>query len=206
MEDPGLHDDERLLFASLLEPGETLTLARADGPLVEVLVTAVDTVDVDLRVRADELPVGSLAAVRIHSGDAAWFATMIVVESEGDLVKARVGDALRVTSERWTERVELGCAAVIRPETGLDAVIRGECLNASLTGVALRVFGEPPTAGAAVGVTLTGAGDGSIAFRGRVARVGRASHGAILGVEMIGISRDDHRRLAAAIARAAGRT
>jgi hypothetical protein len=99
--------------------------------------------------------------------------------------------------------VELGGPAVIRPATGIDAVVRAECLNASLTGVAVRVSGPPPEVGTTVGVTLTGDGDGSIAFRGRVARVGRASHGSIVGIELIGISREDHRRLGRAISRRA---
>jgi hypothetical protein len=200
MENGGVDDDERLRFASLLDAGDALTLVRADGPLVDAVVTAIDGVDLELRPTAGELPEGALASLRIHAGDAAWFATLIVLESEPALARARIGDALQVTSERWTERIELGGPVVIRPESGLDAVVRGECLNASLTGVAVRLAVAPPP-GSTLGVTLPGDGEGSVAFRGRVARVARASRGSIVGIELIGISRDDHRRLGRLIAR-----
>ena len=117
------------------------------------------------------------------------------------MVSTRIGDALRVTSERWTERVELVAPAVLRPEVGPDPMLRAESLNLSLTGVALRVRERPPELGTRIGVVLAGDGDGSIAFRGRVTRSSRTSHGAVLGVEIVGISRDDHRRLQRAIGR-----
>src|SRR5215210_9496314 len=40
------HDDPRLQLAAALEPGTTLTLYRADGPLLPLALTAVDGVDV----------------------------------------------------------------------------------------------------------------------------------------------------------------
>ena len=91
--------------------------------------------------------------------------------------------------------------AVLRPEVGPDPMLRAESLNLSLTGVALRVRERPPELGTRIGVVLAGDGDGSIAFRGRVTRSSRTSHGAVLGVEIVGISRDDHRRLQRAISR-----
>ena len=79
-----------------------------------------------------------------------------------------------------------------------------------MPGVALLCHGElialspiprTPELGTRIGVVLAGDGDGSIAFRGRVTRSSRTSHGAVLGVEIVGISRDDHRRLQRAIGR-----
>jgi hypothetical protein len=203
MDDSAVRADERLQFAALLEIGSTLTMVRADGPMVEVLVTAVDGVDLDVRPIAGALPTGALASTRLHGAGGAWFATAMVLDGESAVVRIRIGDALRVTSERWPERVALGGGVVLRPEAGLDAVVRGECLNASLTGVAVRVPGAPPAAGSTVGVLLAGDGTGSIAFRGRVVRIGRASHGSLVAVALVSIARDDHLRLARAIARAA---
>ena len=193
-------------FAAALDAGDELLLARADGPLVDATVLRIDGVDVDLRAEAGDLEPGALATIRLHDGVGAWFATLIVlgaepVEGGAEVVSTRIGDALRVTSERWTERVELVAPAVLRPEVGPDPMLRAESLNLSLTGVALRVRDRPPELGTRIGVVLAGDGDGSIAFRGRVTRSSRTSHGAVLGVEIVGISRDDHRRLQRAIGR-----
>ncbi len=194
-------------FAEALDAGEQLLLARADGPLVEAAVIAIDGVDLELRAEPGSLAPGALATIRRYDGEAAWFATLIVLEVDAgqngdDIVRARVGDALRVSSERWTERVDLVGPAVLRPEVGPDPLLRAESLNASLTGVALRVSDRPPDIGVRIGVVLSGDGDGSIAFRGRVIRVSRTSRGAVVGVEIVGISREDHRRLQRAVARA----
>jgi PilZ domain len=193
-------------FAAALDAGDELLLARADGPLVDATVLRVDGVDLDLRALAGDLVPGGLATIRLHDGESAWFATLIVlgtepVEGGAEAVTTRIGDALRVTSERWTERVDLVAPAVLRPEVGPDPMLRAESLNLSLTGVALRVRERPPELGTRIGVVLAGDGDGSIAFRGRVTRSSRTSHGAVLGVEIVGISRDDHRRLQRAISR-----
>jgi hypothetical protein len=193
-------------FAAALDAGDELLLARADGPLVDATVLRVDGVDLDLRALAGDLMPGGLATIRLHDGASAWFATLIVLAAEpgedgAEVVTTRIGDALQVTSERWTERVDLVGPAVLRPEVGPDPMLRAESLNISLTGVALRVRERPPELGTRIGVVLAGDGDGSIAFRGRVTRNSRTSHGAVLGVEIVGISRDDHRRLQRAIGR-----
>ncbi len=166
----------------------------------------IDGVDLELRAPAGQLAPGALATTRLHDGSAAWFATLIVLDTaagtgEAEVITTRVGDALRVTSERWTERVELVAPAVLRPESGPDPMLRAESLNLSLTGVALRVRERPPELGTRIGVVLAGDGDGSIAFRGRVTRSARTSHGVVLGIEIVGISRDDHLRLQRAIGR-----
>ena len=102
-----------------------------------------------------------------------------------------------MTSERWAERIALECPAVVRAEGKSGPALRGRLADVSLTGVAIVVHGQPDLRpGMRLGVTLAGSGGGSIAFRGRVARTTRAARGAMLGVEMIGISGDDHRRLA----------
>ena len=193
-------------FAAALDAGDELLLARADGPLVDATVLRVDGVDLDLRALAGELVPGALATTRLHDGEGAWFATLIVLapsrpKAGAEAVTTRIGDALRVTSERWTGRVDLVAPAVLRPEAGPDPMLRAESLNLSLTGVALRVRERPPELGTRIGVVLAGDGDGSIAFRGRVTRSSRTSHGVVLGVEIVGISRDDHLRLQRAIGR-----
>jgi hypothetical protein len=199
--------DLRLSFASLLRPGGELTLARADGPMVDTRIATVTGVDLELVAPPRTFTIGGLSTVRMHDGESAWFATMMVIDvadsDEVATVRVRIGDAMPVTSERWTERVAFVGPAVLRPESGLETVVRAESLNASLTGVALRVREGAPAVGVRVGVVIAGDGDGSIAFRGRVSRSSRTSHGAVLGVEIIGISRDDHRRLERAIARRA---
>jgi PilZ domain len=193
-------------FAASLDAGDDLLLARADGPLVDATVLRVAGVDLELRAPAGQLASGALATTRLHDGSAAWFATLIVLDAapatDGvEVVSARVGDALRVTSERWTERVDLVAPAVLRPEVGPDPMLRAESLNLSLTGVALRVRERAPELGTRIGVVLASDGDGSIAFRGRVTRSSRTSHGVVLGVEIVGISREDHVRLQRAISR-----
>jgi PilZ domain len=191
--------DSRTAFAESLEPGTELDLNRADGPVVRAIVIAIEGVDVQLRVGAAPLPVGSLATVRVHWRDAAWFVTFIVVDDQDaadGLVTARIGDAFAVDSERWAQRVPVAVAGVMRPERGLAAVIRCESVDASLTGVALRLHDEAPEPGTVVGVVLAGDGDGSIAFRGRVSRTSPLPGGVMAAVELIGISLDDHRRLA----------
>jgi len=202
----GAATEGREEFAASLEAGDDLLLARADGPLVDATVLRIDGVDLELRAPAGQLAPGALATTRLHDGSAAWFATLIVLDAAaasdaGEIVNARVGDALRVTSERWTERVELVAPAVLRPESGPDPMLRAESLNLSLTGVALRVRERAPELGTRIGVVLAGDGDGSIAFRSRVTRSARTSHGVVLGVEIVGISRDDHLRLQRAIGR-----
>ena len=193
-------------FAAALDAGDELLLARADGPLVDATVLRIDGVDVELRADGGRPGAGRARDdPRLHDGVGAWFATLIVLErgrgGGAETISTRIGDALRVTSERWTERVELVAPAVLRPEVGPDPMLRAESLNLSLTGVALRVRERPPELGTRIGVVLAGDGDGSIAFRGRVTRSSRTSHGAVLGVEIVGISRDDHRRLQRAIGR-----
>ena len=202
----GAATEGREEFAASIDAGDDLLLARADGPLVDATVLRVDGVDLELRAPAGQLVPGALATTRLHDGSAAWFATLIVLDTaaatgDAEVVTARVGDALRVTSERWVERVELVAPAVLRPESGPDPMLRAESLNLSLTGVALRVRERPPELGTRIGVVLAGDGDGSIAFRGRVTRSARTSHGVVLGVEIVGISRDDHLRLQRAIGR-----
>jgi len=196
----------REAFAASLDAGDALLLARADVPLVDATVLRVDGVDLALRAPAGQLPPGALATTRLHDGSAAWFATLIVLGAEpaagdAETVATRIGDALRVTSERWTERVDLVAPAVLRPEAGPDPMLRAESLNLSLTGVALRVRELAPELGTRIGVVLAGDGVGSIAFRGRVTRSARTSHGVVLGVEIVGISREDHLRLQRAIGR-----
>ena len=202
----GAATEGREAFAASLDAGDDLLLARADGPLVDATVLRVDGVDLELRAPVGQLPPGALATTRLHDGSAAWFATLIVLAADGaageaETVTTRIGDALRVTSERWTERVDLVAPAVLRPEAGPDPMLRAESLNLSLTGVALRVRERAPELGTRIGVVLAGDGDGSIAFRGRVTRSARTSHGVVLGVEIVGISREDHLRLQRAIGR-----
>jgi hypothetical protein len=194
-------DDARLAFADALDAGHALTLARADGPLVDTTVIAITGVDLDLRCEPGALPSGSLATARLHDGASAWFATLMVISSDATIVRARIGDAVPVTSERWAERVDLVGPAVLRPEAGAAAIVRAESLNVSLTGIALHVRDEAPLAGTNVGVVLAGDGDGSIACRARVQRRTGSPADAILALEIIGISREDHRRLAQAIDR-----
>ncbi len=193
--------DDRLLFAHALDAGHELTVARADGPLVDTTVMAVTGVDLDLRAAPGALPEGTLATARLHDGSSAWFATLMVLSVDGTLVRARIGDAVPVTSERWAERVDLPGPAVVRPESGATAIVRAESVNISLTGIALAVNGAAPAAGTSVGVVLAGDGDGSIACRARVQRRTATPGGALLALEIIGISREDHRRLAQAIDR-----
>ena len=90
---------------------------------------------------------------------------------------------------------------MLRPEAGPDPMLRAESLNLSLTGVRAARARAGAGAGHRIGVVLAGDGDGSIAFRGRVTRSARTSHGAVLGVEIVGISREDHLRLQRAIGR-----
>ena len=78
---------------------------------------------IELRAQAGDLAPGALATIRLHDGIGAWFATLIVLAAEpadggAETVTTRIGDALRVTSERWTERVDLVAPAVLRPEVG----------------------------------------------------------------------------------------
>lgn len=193
--------DDRLLFADALDAGHELTVARADGPLVDTTVISVTGVDLELRAEPGSLPEGALATARLHDGGSAWFATLMVLSVDGQLVRARIGDALPVTSERWAERVDLVGPAVVRPESGASTIIRAESLNVSLTGIALHVREAAPLAGTSVGVVLAGDGDGSIACRARVQRRTATPTGALLALEIIGISREDHRRLAQAIDR-----
>jgi PilZ domain len=191
--------DDRERFAAGLVPGSTIALVRADGPLVDATVEGVLGVDVDLRVSAGTLDAGSLASLRAHDAEGAWFATFVIIDVErqpdGDAVTARVGDVLCVASERWAERVEAAMPALLRPENAPGGVVRAETRDVSLTGVALATRERPPAPGAVVGVVLAGDGRGSIAFRGRVRRVRPRDPSQLVAVEILGISRDDFRRL-----------
>jgi hypothetical protein len=196
------HDDDLpLVLATTLVPGETLTLLRGDGPLIVVGITAVDGVDVAGAIDpASRLGTGELLTARLYSDDAAWFATFVVqgVDRHADgpaVVDLRLGDALRVTSERWSERVAFGCAALVREEAG-GAVLRGRVVDLSLTGVGVVIHGDAVPLDAHVGVTLEGDGRGSIAFRAAVVRRAPVAGGHLLGLEVLGVSRADHGRLA----------
>jgi hypothetical protein len=174
---------------------------------VALRLTAVDGVDVE-GTPEDEcrLAPSDLLTARVYADDAAWFGTFLVRGSRPRasgpaLVALRVGDALRVTSERWAERAPVDFPALLRVEPGRDAPIRGTATDVSLTGVGIFVWDDDPLPGERVGVTLAGEGGGAIAFRGRVVRCARVGHGSLLGVEILGISADDHRRLAQLIAR-----
>ena len=196
------HDDDlRLDLATTLAPGETVTLYRGDGPLLTVGITSVDGVDVVGAVDpAARVRTADLLTARLYAEDAAWFATFVVrgVAAHADgpaVVELRVGDALRVTSERWSERVPFRCTALIREEAGGD-LLRGTTTDLSLTGVGVFVHGDAVPLDAHVGVTLEGDGRGAVTFRGAVVRRAPAPGGQLLGLEVLGVSRADHGRLA----------
>ena len=193
-------------FAAALDAGDELLLARADGPLVDATVLRIDGVDLDLRALAGDLAPGGLATIRLHDGESAWFATLIVLGAEPTTVArrwSRPASATRCASRRsagrnastWSRRP---CCGPRSAPTRCCAPSRSTSRSPAWP---CRVRERPPELGTRIGVVLAGDGDGSIAFRGRVTRSSRTSHGAVLGIEIVGISRDDHRRLQRAIGR-----
>ena len=198
-------DDQRSALAEILVPGEDIVLALAAGRLVDAQILHVDGVDLELAI--DGLPPleGSLVTARAHDGVHAWFATLVVggheLLDDGRVVThLRVGDALRVSSERWSERAGHAEPAVLRPESEHDVVLRGRTCDISRTGVAIVVHDGDLPVGARAGIVLGGAGAGTVAFRGLVRRRGWAEGGRLLGVEVIGISTEDDGRLARLVA------
>ncbi len=196
-----LDDDLRPDLAAALVPGTTMTFLRGDGPLLTVGITAVEGVDVVGAVDPEaSLRAADLLTARVRGHDGNWFATFVVrgVERRGDgpaVVELRIGDALRVTSGRWSERAPFRCSVLLRDEAGAG-VLRGTVTDLSQTGVGLRLHGDALPLGAHVGVTLEGDGRGAIAFRGAVVRRAPAPGGHLVGIEVLGISRTDHGRLA----------
>jgi len=200
-------DDLRLALAATLRAGDGLELAAAAGAMVTGEIERIDGVDFCVRLRdTAALPVGSLLAARVHDGVTAWFCTFIALDAavDGDgscLAELRLGDADRVTSERWSERRPLECPALLRREdTG--AVVRGVAVDGSAIGVAVLVRDVDVPAGTMLGVTLAGLGGGGIAFRGLVRRRTWTHDGRLLGIEIADVSAADLARLERALARA----
>jgi hypothetical protein len=198
-------DDLRLALAATLRPGDLLELAASAGALVTIEIERIDGVDFRARIAdAVELPVGSLLAARVHDGVTAWYCTFIALDAaigpDGALVaELRLGDADRITSERWSERLPLACPAILRREGGGGEVLRGVAVDGSGVGVAVLLREGDLPAGAMVGVTLAGLGGGGIVFRGLVRRRTWTHDGRLLGIEIVDVSATDRARLERAL-------
>jgi hypothetical protein len=203
-------DDLRLALAATLRAGDSLELAAAAGALVTGEIERIDGVDFCVRLPGTAaLSVGSLLAARVHDGVTAWFCTFIALDASVDadgacVAELRLGDADRITSERWSERRPLECPALLRREdTG--AVVRGVAVDGSATGIAVLLREGDVPAATMLGVTLAGLGGGGIAFRGLVRRRTWTHDGRLLGIEIADMSTTDLQRLERALADARAR-